>query len=143
MGVFTRPDSRWYWMWNELTKQKTRTDVLVGETVAQRRESRARAQAFYQGAMADTVARCQSPQDAPLVTFPKILFKADVAKLLNRSVDTITRLYRAGRLPAPLDLPGRPCWTDAQILAWINSGCPSSLSLRVVRGSAGRTAADH
>jgi hypothetical protein len=31
MGVFRRPDSRYYWIYNELTKQKTRTDILISD----------------------------------------------------------------------------------------------------------------
>src|SRR4029450_13360619 len=31
MGVFTRPESRYYWIYNELTKGKTRTDILISD----------------------------------------------------------------------------------------------------------------
>jgi hypothetical protein len=53
MGVFTRPDSRWYWIFNELTKQKTRTDFLISEDGAPL------ARAHYERVMAETAARQQ------------------------------------------------------------------------------------
>lgn len=47
MGIFTRPDSKYWWTYNELTKQKERTAILIGETIRQRRDSRPLAQQVY------------------------------------------------------------------------------------------------
>jgi hypothetical protein len=50
VGVFTRPDSHWYWLWLETApkgRQKERTTVRVGKTAAQQRDSRKLADDIY------------------------------------------------------------------------------------------------
>jgi integrase len=56
MGVFRRSDSRYWWLWLETApagQQKVRTDVLVGETVAQRTDSKRLALDVYHHRMQD------------------------------------------------------------------------------------------
>jgi excisionase family DNA binding protein len=50
------------------------------------------------------------------------LTKADLARLLRVSVRTIERLRRAGRLPASVPGLGRPRYSVAAILEWIDRG---------------------
>ena len=60
MGVFTRPDSPWWWLWLETAppgQQKERTAVRVGTTVAQRRDSRPLALDVYHQRMNQLAAR--------------------------------------------------------------------------------------
>jgi hypothetical protein len=56
-----------------------------------------------------------SPDDLSLVCY-----KSDLAAAANRSERTIERLRRADKLPDPLPIPGRPCWSRDVILAWIS-----------------------
>jgi integrase len=51
MGVFKRKDSKYWWLFLETTKEKERTEILVGETQAQRKDSRALADDLYHARM--------------------------------------------------------------------------------------------
>jgi phage terminase Nu1 subunit (DNA packaging protein) len=57
-----------------------------------------------------------TPDDKPL---PQILNKADLADLLDKSVRTVERLHRAGKLPEQL-VRGR--WASAVIKRWLDGG---------------------
>ena len=61
--------------------------------------------------------RSLSPDHLPLVCY-----KSDLAVASNRSERTIERLRRAKKIPEPLDIPGRPCWSRDAILAWLSGG---------------------
>jgi len=68
MGVFTRPDSLYWWLYLETTKEKERTDFPVGTTTAQRKDSRRLAEALYHERMQAIGARrhkLPSAQPAP------------------------------------------------------------------------------
>ena len=54
---------------------------------------------------------------------PEVGFKKDLATMANTSVRTIDRWHRAGLLPPPLNLPGRPRWDLARARAWFGNGC--------------------
>jgi integrase len=50
MGVYRRPDSKYWWLWLETAppgQQKEKTEVLVGETVTQRHDSKQLAVQIY------------------------------------------------------------------------------------------------
>ncbi|HMJ82996.1 MAG TPA: tyrosine-type recombinase/integrase [Vicinamibacterales bacterium] len=51
MGVYQRPESKYYWLYLETTKQKERTDVLIGETAAQKKDAKRLAEETYQRRM--------------------------------------------------------------------------------------------
>jgi len=54
MGVFKRPDSKFWWLWLETAPkghQRVRTDIFIGVTKAERRESRSDAELVYHAAM--------------------------------------------------------------------------------------------
>jgi integrase len=53
MGIFTRPDSPYWWLFLETTKQKEKTAILVGTTTAQRKDSKALALDQYHRRMLD------------------------------------------------------------------------------------------
>jgi integrase len=60
VGVFTRPDSPWYWLWLEtapLDQQREKTRIRIGTTVAQRRDSRQLANDLYHQRMNAIAAR--------------------------------------------------------------------------------------
>jgi integrase len=72
MGVFTRPDSPYWWLWLETTSQKEGTDIRIGETTAQRRDSRAIAEDRYHQRMNELAARLYKlPSATPAIRFAK------------------------------------------------------------------------
>jgi integrase len=72
MGVFRRPDSPYWWLWLETTKQREKTDIAVGETTTQRRDSRRLATDRYHQRMNQLAARLyQLPSAQPAIRFAK------------------------------------------------------------------------
>jgi integrase len=60
MGVFKRPDSPYYWLWLEKApkgQQKEATDIRIGETVSQRKDSKALAQHLYHKRMTELASK--------------------------------------------------------------------------------------
>lgn len=60
MGVFTRPDSPWYWLWLEtapIGQQKEKTKIKVGATTTQRHDSRQLADELYHRRMNELAAQ--------------------------------------------------------------------------------------
>lgn len=72
MGVFSRPDSKYWWLYLESTKEKERTEFLIGETTAQRHDSRKLALDRYHQRMNDIAARLYKlPSAMPAIRFNK------------------------------------------------------------------------
>jgi Phage integrase family len=72
MGLFTRPDSPYWWLFLETTKQKERTDIRLGETTAQRKDSRKLATDRYHQRMNELSARLYKlPSATPAIRFAK------------------------------------------------------------------------
>lgn len=72
MGVFTRPDSPVWWLWLETTKSKERTEIRIGETTAQRRDSKRIAEDRYHQRMNELAARLyRLPSSQPQIRFDK------------------------------------------------------------------------
>lgn len=72
MGLFTRPTSLYWWLYLETTKQKERTDIVVGETAAQRKDSRRLALDRYHQRMNELAARLyRLPTATPAIRFAK------------------------------------------------------------------------
>lgn len=73
MGVFTRPDSPWYWLWLETAppgQQKEKTAIKIGTTVTHRHESKQLATAVYHRRMNDLAARIHRlPLSLPAIRF--------------------------------------------------------------------------
>jgi len=69
MGVFTRPDSPWYWLWLETAppgQEREKTDIRIGTTTAQRHDSRQLANDLYHRRMNEIAARIHRlPQGLP------------------------------------------------------------------------------
>jgi integrase len=70
MGLFTRPDSPYWWLFLETTKQKEKTEIRLGETVAQRKDSRKVALDRYHQRMNELAARLyRLPSATPAIRF--------------------------------------------------------------------------
>lgn len=70
MGVFFRHDSPVWWLYLESTHQKERTDIRVGHTSTQRRDSRKLAEERYFQRMNEVAARLYKlPSAAPAIRF--------------------------------------------------------------------------
>lgn len=71
MGIFTRPESQYWWLWLETARRKERTDILIGKTVTQRRDAKRLAQEAYQRRMLELATRTvkRLPDAAPMVRF--------------------------------------------------------------------------
>lgn len=110
MGIFSRPDSPYWWLYLETApkgRQKVRTSVPVGKTVAQRRDSRRLAEDLYYQRMnelaeiATSIARANGTRTAttfkPLRRSPEgwcyiyIIQQGELAKI-GRTVDLDKRL---------------------------------------------------
>ena len=69
------------------------------------------------------------PNDAPPVDAPQaeaLLLTADaVAKLLSVSRLSVWRWRSAGKLPQPIKVGRTVRWRRAEIIAWIDAGCPN------------------
>lgn len=84
MGLYTRPDSRYWWLWLETTGQKERTDIRVGTTAAQRHDSRQLAEDRYHQRMNELAARLYKlPSAQPAIRFGKYAdtYQTDVIAL--------------------------------------------------------------
>ena len=72
MGIFTRPESRYWQLYLETTKQKEPTDIRIGTTVTQQRESRRLAEDRYHQRMNELAARLYKlPSAQPAIRFAK------------------------------------------------------------------------
>ncbi len=56
MGVFRRPDSKYWWLYLETTKQRERTKVLIGKTTSQKKDNEAQALEVYHQRMREAAA---------------------------------------------------------------------------------------
>lgn len=71
MGIFTKDDSRYFWLYLETTKKKERTDIRCDAPTPQgRKDNRAAVEALYHDRLAET--RPSAQPDAPAV--PSITF---------------------------------------------------------------------
>lgn len=83
MGVFRRKDSPVWWLYLETTALKERTDIRVGVTAAQRRDSRNLADDRYHQRMNELAARLYKlPSAQPAIRFDKYatLYEAVIAQ---------------------------------------------------------------
>jgi integrase len=81
MGVYARPDSKFWWIRLEGTNRRQATDILVGGTAAQRHDSRKLADALYHQQMNAHAARLyRLPTATPAIRFDKYAetYKTDV-----------------------------------------------------------------
>lgn len=70
MGVYSRTDSPWWWLYLETTKAKERTAIKVGTTTAQKKDSRQLADALYHQRMNAEAARLYKlPSAKPAIRF--------------------------------------------------------------------------
>lgn len=73
MGIYTRPDSPWYWLWLEtapIGQQKEKTKIKVGTTTTQRHDSRQLADQVYHQRMNEIASHVHHlPRARPTVRF--------------------------------------------------------------------------
>jgi len=53
MSAYTRPDSKWWWIYLETTKTKIKTNILIGTTRAQQKDNAILARDLYHKTMTD------------------------------------------------------------------------------------------
>lgn len=74
MGVYRRPDSKFWWLYLETTGKRERSQILVGETVAERHDSKALALQVYYRRMQAVGGEAHGlptpPEAAPPVATP-------------------------------------------------------------------------
>jgi integrase len=72
MGAYIRPDSPVWWLFLETTHERTRTEIRVGTTTTQRRDSRKLAEDLYHQRMNQLAARLyRLPNAQPAIRFDK------------------------------------------------------------------------
>lgn len=72
MGVFQRPGTRYWWLYLETGKRREATRIVVGTTVAQRKDSRRLAEDRYHQRMSELAARLYKlPSAQPSIRFRK------------------------------------------------------------------------
>lgn len=70
MGVYSRPDSKYWWIYLETSKHRQPTEILLGETVSQRHDSRKLASDLYHQQMNQLAGRLyRLPSAMPAVRF--------------------------------------------------------------------------
>lgn len=73
MGVFSRPDSKYWWLWLETApkgQQKVRTDILIGFTITERKASKESALEVYAARMLKAGRQAhQLPTEKATTTF--------------------------------------------------------------------------
>src|SRR5262245_2644714 len=74
--------------------------------------------------------RHQATPGAPLA--PLLIDITGLAALLARSVPSLHRDDAAGRLPAALRIGGSKRWRYAEIVEWVELGCPSRSEFEVL-----------
>ena len=55
---------------------------------------------------------------------PLLITAEEVARMMNISRRTLWRLLSAGRFPQPVRFGGNTRWRVAEVLRWIEDGCP-------------------
>ncbi len=95
MGIFTRPDSPYWWLWLETTKQKERTAIVVGETTAQRTDSKRVALDRYHQRMNELAARLYKlPSSLPAIRFRKYATDYEPAIALHKGAEREREILR-------------------------------------------------
>jgi integrase len=72
MGIFTRPRSPYWWLYLETIRRKEKTQIVIGTTTTERRDSRRLAQERYYQRMNELAARLyRLPSAQPAIRFAK------------------------------------------------------------------------
>jgi predicted DNA-binding transcriptional regulator AlpA len=83
-------------------------------------------------------ARPEAGQSAPPAPElpPLLLDMPALSRLLHRSEASLYRDAAAGRLPAGLRLGGSKRWRYAEIVAWVEAGCPDRRTWEATKAAA-------
>lgn len=131
MGVFKRTDSKYWWMWLELTRTRESTGIPLGETISQRKDSLVIAQEIYHQrmlALAKNVFRL--PRTLDVIRFGKY---AD-----SYATHTIA-LRRGARRELEMLVPLRMHFNDVLLTAIDVEAVRVYMALRVRNGIGPRT----
>ena len=118
MGIFTRPESPYWWMYLEVIKRKESTHIAIGRTVTQRRDSKRQAEELYYRRMSECAAQAHQLTTARApITFATFAedYKRDIVthhKGADREREIIARLVAAfgpQQLTA-IDMPAVQAW---------------------------------
>jgi excisionase family DNA binding protein len=60
----------------------------------------------------------------------------DVAELLNVSTRHIWTLHASGRMPSPFRLGRAVRWNRAELVSWLEAGCPTRHRWEAMKGAA-------
>jgi predicted DNA-binding transcriptional regulator AlpA len=66
------------------------------------------------------------PVTEPFRVEPLLISVRDVALMLRISTRSVWRLYRTGKLIAPVKIGGSVRWRREELQRWIDDGCPVS-----------------
>ena len=70
MGIYRRPgESKYWWLYLETSRRKERTDILIGETAAQKKDARRLAEETYQRRMLELAEQKIRPIAAASIRF--------------------------------------------------------------------------
>lgn len=111
MGVFSRPDSPVWWLYIETTRERERTDIRIGQTTAQKHDSRRLAEDRYHQRMNEVAARLYKlPSAMPAVRFGKYAesYRDDViahrrGAMREREILDVLLVFFAGDLLTSID----------------------------------------
>lgn len=101
MGVFSRPDSPWWWLWLEsapMGAQREKTAIRIGRTTAQRHDSKRLAEDLYHlrmGEIAAKIHRLPIEREAARFRVYAAMYQADTIahrKGAERERDALARL---------------------------------------------------
>lgn len=134
MSVYARPDSKYWWLWLETAPkghQKVRTDILIGFTKTERKESRDDAEAVYHAQMLRAgKLRHDLPVEKDSATFDTFATWYDTHEIPRhrghvRERKILKRLRAAFGALALRD----PTWRET-VIAWRTSRLQSRVQLR-------------
>lgn len=63
--------------------------------------------------------------DDRVPSVPQLLTASEAAARLRISKRSWWRLVSAGKAPEPLRLGGSVLWREAELVAWVQAGCPA------------------
>ena len=111
MGLFKRPESKFYWLYLETTRRREPTKILLGDTASQRKDNKALALEVYHERMRETARGVHRlPVERPAIRFTAYAttYATDVIALrrgAQRELEMLQplRLFFADRLLSLID----------------------------------------
>lgn len=73
------------------------------------------------------------PTTLPTSIEPMLLPVQAAAMLLGMSAKALRRADQAGKVPAPVRVGRNVRWRKAELVAWVNAGCPDRETWQVIQ----------